>query len=92
MVRTRLLQQALRQGHARHATASVSPLSVVDMEFLLWQCLGQPMRQHWVHGGKVLEYDLRTGGGSNSSYGSRFAARLRTSVEETSTGSRSNKV
>ena len=64
VVRTRLLQQALRQGHARHATASVSPLSVVDMEFLLWQCLGQPMRQHWVHGGKVLEYDLRTGVGA----------------------------
>ncbi|TAK19997.1 MAG: hypothetical protein EPO40_32365 [Myxococcaceae bacterium] len=64
VVRTRLLQQALRQGHARHASASVSPLSVVDMEFLLWQCLGQPMRQQWVHGGKVLEYDLRTGGGS----------------------------
>jgi hypothetical protein len=38
----RLLQQALRQGHARHGGASVSPLSVVDMEFLLWQCLGQP--------------------------------------------------
>jgi hypothetical protein len=64
VVRTRLLQQALRQGHGRHSGSSVSPLSVWDMEFLLWQCLGQPMRQHSVSGGRVLEFDLRTGGGS----------------------------
>jgi hypothetical protein len=64
VVRTRLLQQAVRHGHARHAGASVSPLSVYDLEFLLWQCLGQPVRQQVIPGGKALEYDLRTGGGS----------------------------
>jgi hypothetical protein len=64
VVRTRLLQQAVRHGHARHAGASVSPLSVYDLDFLLWQCLGQPVRQQVIPGGKALEYDLRTGGGS----------------------------
>ena len=64
VVRTRLLQQAVRCGHARHGGASVSPVSVWDLDFLLWQCLGQPTRQQVIPGGKALEYDLRTGGGS----------------------------
>lgn len=62
VVRTRLLQRALGAGHGRHGQASVSPLSVVDLDFLLWQSLGQPFRQQVVPGGKVLEFDLRTGG------------------------------
>jgi hypothetical protein len=36
-----------------------------DLDFLLWQCLGQPDAAALViPGGKALEYDLRTGGGS----------------------------
>lgn len=64
VVRTRLLQRALGSGHGRYNGASVSPLSVVDLDFLLWQSLGQPFRQQVVPGGKVLEFDLRTGGGA----------------------------
>ena len=64
VVRARLLQQAIRAGHARHGGASVSPLSVYDLDFLLWQSLGQPTRQQVIPGGKALEFDLRTGGGS----------------------------
>jgi hypothetical protein len=64
VVRTRLLQQALRFGHARHGGHSVSPLSVYDLDYLLWQCLGQPVRQQAMGTSKVLEFDLRTGGGA----------------------------
>ncbi len=62
VVRTRLLQRAVGSGHGRYNGASVSPLSVVDLDFLLYQSLGQPFRQQVVPGGKVLEFDLRTGG------------------------------
>lgn len=63
-LRTRLMQQAVRLGHARHGGACVSPVSVWDLEFLLWQSLGHPVRQQVIPGGKALEFDLRGGGSS----------------------------
>jgi hypothetical protein len=63
VVRARLLHQALRQGHARHGGASASPLSVRDLDYLLWQSLGQPVRQQPVAGGKAMEFVLGGGGG-----------------------------
>jgi len=66
VLRGRLLHQAVRQGHARHGGACVSPMSVHDLEFSLTQMLGRPVREQPMAGGRSLEFDLRTGGGGGS--------------------------